>query len=141
MGIRQDFERRIAKKQQEIDALELQIRDAKSYLQALQDSLKFFPRDGNGDSTAAAGADLRPGSALSKAREAIRKSGKPLYINELLAALGKSQDKKNRVSLAGSLSNYARKHEIFTKTAPNTFGLQEFAPRADEDLPESFGSV
>jgi hypothetical protein len=139
MGIRQDFERRITKKQQEIEALELQVRDAKSYLQALQDSLRLFPREG--DTGSSSGSGLRPGSALSKARDAIRKAGKPLHINDLLIALGKSQDKKNRISLAGSLSSYARKNEIFTKTAPNTFGLRESAPLNDEDIPESFGQV
>jgi hypothetical protein len=139
MGIRHDFERRITKKQQEIEQLELQIRDAKSYLQALHDSLKLIPRDRDGGDNS--GTDLRPGSALAKARDAIRKAGKPLHINELLSALGKTPDKKSRISLAGSLSSYARKHEIFAKTAPNTFGLQEFAPPTDEDLPDSFGSV
>ena len=140
MGIRQDFERRIIKKQQEIADLELQIRDAKSYLQALQDSLKLIPRDAtsNGGS---ADADLRPGTSLSKAREAIRKAGKPLHINDLLVAIGRVVDKKSKVSLAGSLSNYARKQEIFTKTAPNTFGLKESDSSTEEHLPESFGNV
>ncbi len=140
MGIRQDFERRITKKQQEIADLEMQIRDAKSYLQALQDSLKFIPRDADSNG-ASAGTDLRQGSALSKAREAIKKAGKPLHINELLEAIGKVVDKKSKVSLAGSLSNYARKQKIFTKTAPNTFGLREFDSSTEEQLPESFGSV
>jgi hypothetical protein len=140
MGIRQDFERRITKKQQEIADLELQLRDAKSYLQALQDSLKFIPRDAASNG-ATSGTDLRPGTALSKARDAIRKSGKPLHINDLLTAIGKTVDKKSKVSLGGSLSNYARKQEIFIKTAPNTFGLKEFDSPADEQLPESFGDV
>jgi hypothetical protein len=138
MSIRQDFERRIAKKQQEIGDLELQLRDARSYLQALQDSLKIIPKDGdNGIS----GVGLRPDSALSKARDALRKSGKPLHINELLIALGKSPDKKNKLSLAGSLSNYARKREIFVKTAPNTFGLRELEVDSEGHLPETFGNV
>jgi hypothetical protein len=140
MSIRQDFERRIAKKQQEITELELQLRDAKSYLQALQDSLKFIPRDASSNDSFT-GAGLRPGSALSKARDAIKKAGKPLHINDLLTATGKTLDKKSKVSLAGSLSNYARKQEIFTKTAPNTFGLREFDFPAEEQLPESFGDV
>ncbi len=140
MSIRQDFDRRITKKKQEIAELELQLRDAKSYLQALQDSLKFIPRDAasNGASSA---SDLRPGTALSKARDAIKKAGKPLHINDLLTAIGKAVDKKSKVSLAGSLSNYARKEEIFTKTAPNTFGLREFDSPTEEQLPESFGDV
>lgn len=140
MGIRQDFERRITKKQQEIADLELQLRDAKSYLQALQDSLKIIPRDATSNGTSL-GTNLRPGTALSKARDAIKKSGKPIHINDLLTAIGKPLDKKSKVSLAGSLSNYARKQEIFTKTAPNTFGLREFDSPTEEELPESFGDV
>jgi len=139
MGIRQDFERRITKKQQEIADLELQIRDAKSYLQALQDSLKLLPRDGTAGISP--DADLRPGSALAKARDVIRKAGKPMHINDILVGVGKAVDKKNKVSLAGSLGNYARKQEIFSKTAPNTFGLKEFDYPTEDQLPKTFGDT
>ncbi|HEY4879931.1 MAG TPA: hypothetical protein VIH97_12465 [Candidatus Acidoferrales bacterium] len=139
MSIRQDFEKRIAKKQQEITELELQIRDARSYLQALQDSLRLIPRDGRDQESASSG--LRPGTGLAKARDLILKAGKPLHINELLTAMGKPVDKKNRLSVIGSLSSYARKNEIFVRTAPNTFGLLEMEQATDVDLPETFGKV
>src|ERR1700689_5162376 len=116
MGVRQDFERKIAKKTQEIAELELQIRDARSYLQALQDSLKWIPRE-TLDGQKTNGGNLRAGSFLAKAQDAIRKAGKPLHITELLAAIGKPIDKKNKISLSGSLASYARKNEIFTRTS------------------------
>jgi hypothetical protein len=62
---------------------------------------------------------------------------------EILKALGKPSDKEHRMSLAGTLSGYARDGKVFTKTAPNTFGLLEFksVQREEEELPEEFGTM
>jgi hypothetical protein len=111
----------------------------KAYIQGLQDSMKFLPRDGNG----AAEYVLREGSALAKTRDVLRTAGTPLPIADLLKALGKPQDKEHRTSLAGTLSGYARDGKVFTKTAPNTFGLLEFRAIQPEDseIPEDFGSM
>lgn len=138
MGVRQDFERRIAKKEQEITELELQLRDARSYVQALQDAMKIVPKDMLEQT--ASGRGLRPGSALSKARDAIKKAGKPLHVQEILKAIGKPQDKNNRVSLSGSLSFLVRKKEIFTRPEPNTYGLYELNSDGTK-LPDTFGDV
>jgi hypothetical protein len=144
MGIRENFQKLIDKKQQEIDQLELQVREARAYIQALQDSLKFLPRDTSAPSVDHA---LRPDSALAQARNAIRSAGAALPIVEILKAIGKPQDKKNRVSLAGTLSSYVRAGKVFTKTAPNTFGLLEFGSvqpdvaGETDDLPEEFGNM
>lgn len=139
MGIRNNFEKLINKKQDEINALELQVREARAYIQALQDSMKFLPRDGNG----ATEHTLRPGTALAKARDAIKAAGEPVAIADILKAIGKPQDKKHRLSLAGTLSGYAKNGKIFTRTAPNTFGILEFgsAPTEEQELPEEFGSM
>jgi hypothetical protein len=139
MGIRQDFEKRISKKEQEIADLELQIRDAKSYLQALTDSLKLIPKNEDSDSISI--KELRAGTTLSKARDAIISAGKPLHINDILKAIGKPLEKRDKVSLSGSLSSYVRKRQIFTKTAPNTFGLVKLKSDHNEELPETFGKV
>jgi|ERR1022692_721257 hypothetical protein len=143
MGIRENFQRLVNKKQEEIASLELQIREAGAYLQALQDSMKLLPRDSNGIGE----HTLRPGSALAKARDVLKAVGTPLPIAEILKAMGKPQDKKHRVSLVGTLSGYARDGKTFTKTAPNTFGLREFRSIQNEDesgeeqLPEEFGNM
>jgi hypothetical protein len=143
MGIRENVQKMIDKKQGEIDALELQVKEARAYIQGLQDSMKLLPRD------AASGVEhtLRPGSGLAKAQEAIRAAGTPLTITDILKAIGKPQDKKNRISMNGTLSGYARDGKVFTKIG-NTFGLLEFntgkaaEPGDDaEDLPEEFGSM
>lgn len=151
MGLRQEFQKRIEKKQQEIRDLELKIKEANSYLQALLDSMKLLPKDAI---NSGGKRSLRPGSALAKAQKAIKKAGKPLHVTDILKALKKPPDKKNRVSLTGSLAGYARRGEVFTRPAPNTFGLIELEqPPAvqskegkEEDLeegtlPESFGQL
>lgn len=141
MQIRDQLQRLVDRKQEEIKALELELEKAKAYVQALQDSMRFIPRE-NGQSDVI----LRPGTALAKARDILRESGKPLHISEILKALGEPADKKHRLSLSGSLSAYVRNAQIFNRPAPNTFGLIEMSKgsnRAEEsdslDLPEDFG--
>jgi hypothetical protein len=145
MGVREEFQKRIDKKQQEIHDLETKIREANVYLQALLDSMKWLPRD---ESPYGGIQLLRPGTTLAKAQEAIKKAGHPMHVADILKAIGKMSDKKNRVSLGGSLSGYVRRREIFTRPAPNTFGLIEMENSANgsvktegSELPEKFGAV
>jgi len=134
MNTRAQFQRLLDRKQQEINDLEVQIEKAKAYMQAIQDSIKFLPKE-NGQSQVL----LRPGSALAKAQDILRKAGKPLHISEILKALNEKPDK--RVSLSGSLSAYVRNGQIFTRPAPNTFGLIEMNEPVDvsDEIPEDFG--
>ena len=134
MNTRDQFQKLIDCKQQEIYDLAIQIEKARAYMQALQDSLKFLPKE-NGQTQVL----LRPGSALAKAQDIIRKAGKPLHISEILKTLNEKPDK--RVSLSGSLSAYVRNNQIFTRPAPNTFGLREINEQADilDEVPEDFG--
>jgi hypothetical protein len=143
MGLRENFQKMIDKKQQEIRGLEMQLREASAYIQALQDSMKLLPRDGV-DATSESEHTLREGSSLAKTRDLLKHSGVPMPINEILKLLGQPLDKKHRISLAGTLSGYAKKGRVFTKTAPNTFGLVEFGanePAAEDELPAEFGSM
>ena len=138
MGVRENFQKLMDKKQQEIRSLELQLREANAYIQALQDSMKLLPRDNGTDK---AQHKLRPDSTLAKTRDILKTVGSPMPIGDLLKALGLPQDKKHRVSLAGTLSGYAKKGRIFTKPLPNTFGLLEFGGSDEDELPEEFGSM
>jgi hypothetical protein len=141
MGVRENFQKLIDKKTQEIRQLEIQLREAGAYVQALQDSMKLLPRD----VVEQVDTELREGSMLSRARDLLRNTGKPLHVSEILKLLGKPPDKKNRVSLAGTLSGYVRQGKIFTRTGPNTFGLLEFSASVadrraeEEELPAEFG--
>jgi len=136
MGLRKEFQKRIEKKQQEIEQLKLQIREAEIYIQALQDSVKLLPRE---DETPSAPRTLRPNSNLSKSRDAIKQCGQPMHISELLKMIGVENNKKNRLSLSGSLASYVRRKEIFSRPQPNTFGLLELGHVASEEPPPGFG--
>jgi len=148
MGARESLQKLIDRKLAEIDKLEAQLRDARVYVQAVQDSFKLLPKE---ESSAASSKGLRPGSALAQVQEFLKREGTPQHISTILQFLGKPMDKQNRVSLSGSLGGYARDHRIFTKAGPNTFGLIEFnsmtEPEEHEEqpelpgLPEDFGKM
>lgn len=143
MKLRDDLLRRIERKKAEIAEMESQVRLAREYLQALEDTFKLIPRDfANGGDPV---ITLRAGSALARAREVIKKSGKPMHITELLAAMGKGATRNERAGLSGTLASYVRRGEIFTRPAPNTFGLVELDKASaanDDDLPPSgFGKL
>lgn len=126
MGIRFELKKRIEKKRNEICTLEGKLKEAQVYIQALEDTLKMIPPDDDEDtSPLTAMKELREGTAIARSQEAILKAGRPLHINELLVALGKPEDKDAKLALSGSLAAYVRKNEIFTRPAPNTFGLQD----------------
>ena len=119
MKQRDEIQKRIDRKQAEIRELQQNLRDCEVYVEALRDTLKLFPRDG----ASAPEQELRPGSTVALAREAIQKAGNPLHLNAILTAIGRGTDRKSRTGLAGSLAAYVRKGEIFTRPKPNTFGL------------------
>jgi len=145
MGARESLQKLIDRKLAEIDRLEQQLRDAKVYVQAVQDSFKLLPKEETGAETS---KELRPGSALARVQEFLKREKTPQHISAILEFLGKPIDKQNRVSLTGSLAGYARDRRIFAKTGPNTFGLIEFEANSDESpqpelpgLPDDFGKV
>ena len=72
--------------------------------------------------------DLRPASELYAVREIIRKHGKPLLLDVIVAELGHPGDKRKRSSLRGTLMGYAKMGHIFTleSQTPKIFGLIEF---------------
>jgi hypothetical protein len=143
MNIREQFQRLLDRKQQEIRNLELQLEKARTYVEALQDSMRLLPKD-----AAASEATLRPDTTVSKTRDLLRRIARPMHISEILKELGSPTDSKHKLSLGGSLANYVRKGQIFTRPAPNTFGLIEMNGRTsgargveitDEDIPDDFG--
>ena len=144
MSGRRKIEERIRRKEAEIQELEGKVREARAYVQALQDVLRMLPREATGLGPAELGeTELRPGSMVAEARDAILAEGKPLHVSKLLAAIGKEMTPQNRASLSGSLAAYVRRREIFTRPAPNTFGLVELGRESesvrDADIPDDFG--
>jgi len=122
--MRHHLEKEIAKKQAEVDALERELFAAKAVLSAYKELLKKTPQEqSEAASLPVNKPDLRVGSDVARAREAILQAGRSLHIGELVTAIGKENTKANRISLAGSLGAYVRKGHFFTKTGPNVFGV------------------
>jgi len=121
MDFQSELERKVIKKRAEITRVEAQLTGARSYLQALEDTLAML----TGEQGEQSETTLRPGSRVAKAREAILEAGHPLQVLDLLKAIGDEPTKKNRATLSGSLGAYVRRGEIFTRPAPNTYGLAE----------------
>ena len=147
MDDRQKIHDRLRKKEQEVQALEERVRTARTYIQALQDVLKLLDGDKSQEVGVVASAEsvLRPGSAVHKARVAILAASAPIHINALTEAIGGDSSREGRISLASSLAAYVRKGEIFTRPAPNTFGLVELGhktiPDEDDRPPAGFGQT
>lgn len=132
MNLRKEFEKLIEKKRVEITDAQRAIDAAQAYIQAMVDAIKKLPKE---DQTAV--SPVRAGSEVEKVREVILQAGRPLHLGEIIAALGRPEDAESKAKFAGLLGWYTTKGKVFTKTAPNTYGLVESAP---PDLPEGFGS-
>jgi len=137
MYVRRKLESKIADQERKIGDLERQLAGARAYLDGLRDALKLHPPDGTTPVLA-----LRDGSDLAKVRDILRTEGKPLHVDELLKLLGKEATRNSKGALAGSLGSYARKAVIFTRPAPNTFGLIEFedGQQGPVEPPPDFGT-
>jgi hypothetical protein len=122
VSARAKVEKIIDEKRSEIRQLQAKINDARIYLGALEDTLRILPKDPE----PGIDVDLRPGTIIYKAREILSSKGEPMHIADLLKALGKPNDNTNRAAVSGSISAYYRKGQIFTRPAPNTFGLVEY---------------
>lgn len=133
---------KIREKEAEVQRLEDKLRTARVYLQALRDVLQSI--DSGRSPLPRSDSTLRAGSSVTQAREAILRAGKPIHISDLLAVLGREVTRETRASLTSSLAAYARRGDVFTRPAPNTFGLVELghtseAPAVAAKLPPSFG--
>lgn len=134
MSIKTQLEKKIQSKTLEIAELEAKIREARAYLQGLQDVVRMLPREGADDQPSE--QILRKGSDMDKTRDLLRKVGKPLYIDEILKGIGKENTPSLRKSLSSSLNVYVGKGEIFSRTAPNTYSLVGMEDNGDDKLPE-----
>ncbi|ESX26199.1 MULTISPECIES: hypothetical protein [unclassified Mesorhizobium] len=142
MTERKKIEERLRKKEQEVASLEEKTKVARVYVQALRDILKMLATDGDDNNTDAETV-LRTGSAVADARHVILKKRAPVHINEILEALGREATREAKASLTSSLAAYVRRGEIFTRPAPNTFGLAELGHETIEEEaaepPPNFG--
>lgn len=143
MNTRAQIEKKISAKQQEVSEFEVKIHAANSYIQAMQEVLRMLPKE---EVETGSGGEqlLRHGSAMAQTREFLLKHGKPMHITEILKGIGKENDKAQRLSVSGSLRNYAREGRIFTLVGGNIFGLVGWNTSADSNAvrevpPPGFG--
>lgn len=121
MSIRKEIERKIERKRAEVEELQRQVDAGKAFIDGLQEALRLTPPDED-----APVVELRQGSDLESVRNILRQETKPMHIDSIIVKMQKDYTGNMRAGLAGSLSSYARRNKVFTKTAPNTFGLIEF---------------
>jgi hypothetical protein len=144
MGLREDLQKKIDKKNAEVAErerfFEIERAAALAYIQALQDTLKSLPRE---VTEAGAGKIFRRGSTVARTREMILAANRPLHISEILSGLGRPNDHNARASLSGALGAYVRRGEVFTRPRPNTFGLVELGHTevSEDEPPADFGTV
>ena len=141
--------REIEEKRKQIAELEAQLATAKGDLAGLEHAVEllnakgpgatFSPFHTAGQPPSAPAAvrgrrrrsELRPGTDMAKCADALEQAGHPLYVDDLLAALGKEPTRNNRASLSGSLAALVRNKRVFTRPEPNTFGLIGMTPTQD----------
>lgn len=141
MSTRKKFEEKIIKKQQEnlhlqskVDSILSEISENNIHIQVWTEALKILPKDEATPSPIRQRRiDLRPGSDMDKARQALLAAKKPLHINDLVLAMGRDDTKETRISIASSIQAYVRRDVVFKKTAPNTFGLIESSNTTQEE--------
>lgn len=139
MSLRQKLERKLKEKQQEIQELEDALHAARAYVQAMQDTLKIVQKEGDVGTIESDVEDqvvLKAGSSVEAAVKVLRENGSAMQIMDLLKAMGREQTPENRASLVSSLASYVRRGTIFTRPAPNTYGLVEWGT---EGPPDDFG--
>jgi hypothetical protein len=141
MGFREDLLRRIERKRAEISDLEAQVNNAKTYLLGLEEAYKVVSRGAANQDSAT--PSFRVGSLLARSYEAIKKAGRPLHVNDLLVAVGREVTRADRSALSGTLAAYVRKGEVFTRPAPNTYGLVGMADETSMEPipPAGFGKL
>jgi hypothetical protein len=119
-GIVRKMQDKVRREEAAVAEIEAKIVDARARISALEEALRFFPKDGEG-------SELRPNSEMAKVRDILQEHGKPMSVIEILQALGAEGNENKRNSLRGSLASYARDGRVFRKEdAPETFGLIEF---------------
>lgn len=119
-------QKRLREIEAQFDELQGEYREANAYLQALQDTVKLLPQDEQDSIDAEPEITMRDGSNVAQARDVLRKVGQPMHVNEILKAIGKEPNKKDRLSLSGALALYVRREQVFNRPSPNVFGLREW---------------
>ncbi|MCG8025717.1 MAG: winged helix-turn-helix domain-containing protein [Candidatus Thiodiazotropha endolucinida] len=139
------------KKRKMINEINQELAEAKGVITGLEEALKFLPKGTNLTAFENEVRSIRKGSDIEKVYLVLKDEGEPRHIEWLLKAIGKEVNKKTRQALSGQLSYNYREGRIFTRPAPNTFGLIQWPNNIEDDqttdgdiqesmdIPSSFG--
>lgn len=134
MSLLTDLNKRIEKKQDErwqvqmeLDRLHAQAHALDAVIAELESFAKVVAKEESASPTPGTEKKLRAGSDVYKAREALRKLGKPSEIHDILITAGKPDNKDTRRSVTSQMAWYARKDQIFTRPEAGLWGLHEWA--------------
>jgi hypothetical protein len=140
VDIRSKVEKKVRDKEREVRELHEKLRKSEAYLQALSDTLALLPKETDRRAMATS-STVRRGAIPEAAAKALKARGKPIHIMKLLPLMGRKATTENRASVVSSLGAYVRRGQVFTRPAPNTFGLREWGvvSRKGEGPPVNFG--
>ncbi len=148
MSLKTKLEKRIKEKELEINSLEVKLKEIRAYIQATQDALRLLPKElsdlkKSDKSDFENNYSARPGSLVDQTVKILNEAGQPMRAIDIVAAMGREKNNKNKQILVGSIGPYVRKKRLFIKTAPNTFGLIEWGQKKEEAStpapPKDFG--
>lgn len=157
MKMADKIQKQISKKKEDVSLLEVEISklqskiiEANGVITGLDTALQLIPKEPSANNFQRDISNLRSGSDVEKAYLYISERGASVRIEDILEGIGKENTKKTRQALAGQLSYNFRDGRIFTRPAPNTFGLQQWPGSQgsivvdqnetdDFDLPDDFG--
>lgn len=75
---------------------------------------------------------VKPGSSVDLAVQALRATGVPLHINEIIAYIYKTTGHEvKKATLVSNLSRYLQDGKTFTRPAESTYGLKEFEAKVE----------
>ena len=128
LDILKEKQRRLAELRREADQLESELAEARAVLGVPNITGRGRkPRSRHGFTNGVRKRPIRADSSVDWAQKALKNSGAPLHIDNLIAniaAMGGPMVKKP--TLASNLSRYVVHHDTFTRPKANTFGLTEW---------------
>jgi hypothetical protein len=126
----------------QVAEIEASIAEARILVSAWEEIVSDLPSGSQARSEAS--RKIRPNSNVDLTLKILRQEMKPMHINEIMERLGIVPNKRNRSSLSGTLGPYVREEKVFTRPAPNTFGLKEWieeTKKVDQKMSNSQGRV
>ena len=77
---------------------------------------------------------IKSKSSVGRARKILKKVGKPLHVDELVAQINKGRVKVKRTTVVSNLSRYVTERHVFSRTGPNTYGLLEWEQKGKQEV-------